>query len=136
MVFRCTQNNCKSEIKRKELPPPKCFRSNNYLFNLLEPTRDDYNTHLIIVWKPIIHISMALKRFTLATVGASSSIHVMEQDLIQIWRHMCRYIIIIILANEIPYIYKEVSTLPVPGAYSLLNLDKGRLCRVGKKVGR
>ena len=135
MVFRCTQNNCKSEIKRKELPPPKCFRSNSYLFNLLDPTRDDYNTHLIIVWKPIIHISMALKRFTLATVWESSSIHVMDQDLIQIWRHTHRYTIIIILANASPYIYKEVSTLLVLGAYSLLNLDKGQLCWVNEKFG-
>ena len=114
------------------MPPPKCFRSNNYLFNLLEPTRDDYNTHLIIVWKPIIHISMALKRFTLETVGASSSIHVMEQDLVQIWRHVCGYNIIIILANASPYIYKEVSTLLVFGAYSLLKLDKGHLCWVAR----
>ena len=136
MVFRCTENNCDSEIKRKELPPPKCFTRDNYLFNLLEPTRDDYNTHLIIVWKPIIHISMALKRFTLATVGASSSIHVMEQDLIQIWRHAHGHNIIIVLANASPYIYKEVSTLPVPGTYSLLNIDKGQLCRVSEKFGR
>ena len=49
---------------------------------------------------------------------------------------MRRYIIIIILDNEIPYIYKAVSTLSVHGEYSLLNLDKGQLCRVGKKVGR
>ena len=55
--FRCTQNNCKSKIKIKELPPPKCFRNNDYLFNLPEPTRDDYNTHSVIVWKPIMHIS-------------------------------------------------------------------------------
>ena len=135
MAFGCTQTNCKSEIKRKALPSPKCFRSNNYLFNLSEPTRDYYDIHLIIVWKPIIHISMALKRFTLETVGASSSIHVMEQDLIQIWRHAHRYNIIIVLANASPYIYKEVSTLPVPGAYSLFNIDKGQLCRVGEKVG-
>ena len=46
------------------------------------------------------------------------------------------YIIIIVLANASPYIYKEVSTLLVPGAYSLLNLDKGQLCRVGEKVDR
>ena len=117
------------------MPPPKCFRSNNYLFNLLEPTRDDYNTHLIIVWKPIIHISMALKRFTLETVGESSSIHVMEQDLIQIWRHARGYTIIIILANASPYIYKDVSTLSIPGAYSLLNLDKAKLYRFDEKVG-
>ena len=82
--FGYHNTNCKSEIKRKAFPPPKCFRRNNYLFNLLEPTRDDYNTHSIIVWKPIIHISMALTRFTLAIVGASSTIHVMEKDLIQI----------------------------------------------------
>ena len=68
---------------------------------------------------------MALKRFTLATIGASSSIHVMEQDIIQIWRHAHRYNIIIVLANASPYIYKEVSILRVPGAYSLLNIDKG-----------
>ena len=79
---------------------------------------------------------MALKRFTLATVGASSSIHAMEQDLIQIWRHAHTYNIIIVLANACPYIYKEVSTLSVPRAYSLLNIDKGQLCRVGEKVGR
>ena len=136
MAFRCTQNNCKLEIKRKALPPTKCFRSNNYLFNLLEPTRDDYNTHSIIVWKPITHTSMALTRFTLETVGASSSIHVMEQYLIQIWRHASRYNIIIILSNASPYIYNAVSTLPVRGAYSLFNLDKGQLCRVGEKFGR
>ena len=135
MAFGCTQTNCKSEIKIKAFPPPKCFRSNNYLFNLLEPTRDDYNTHLIIVSKPIIHISMALKRFTLATVGASSSIHVMEQDLIQIRWHAHGYNIIIVLANASPYIYKEVYTLPVLRAYSLLNLDKGQLCWAGKNVG-
>ena len=130
----CTQTNCKSEIKRKALLPPKMFRSNNYLFNLPEPTRDDYNTHSSIVWKPIIHIFMALTRFTLATIGASSAIPLMEQDLIQIWRHTCIYIIIIILANESPYIYKEFSTLLVPGAYSLLNLDKGQLCRDGERL--
>ena len=79
---------------------------------------------------------MALTRFTLAITGTSSSIHVMEQDLIQIWRHAHGYNIIIVLANASPYIYKEVSTLPVPGAYSLLNIDKGKLCRVGEKVGR
>ena len=135
MAFRCTQTNCKSEIKRKSFPPPKCFRSNNYLFNLVEPTRDDYITHLIIVWKPIIHISMALIRFTVATIGVSSSIHVMEKVLIQIWRHAHGYNIIIVLSNASPYIYKEVSTLSVPGAYSLLNIDKGQLCRVGEKVG-
>ena len=76
---------------------------------------------------------MALKRFTLATVGDSSSIHVMEQDLIQIWRHAHGYNIIIVLANASPYIYKEVSSLPVLGAYSLLNIDKGKLCRVEQK---
>ena len=48
---------------------------------------------------------------------------------------MHRYIIIIIVDNEIPYIYKEVSTLLVPWAYSLLNLDKGQLCQVGEKFG-
>ena len=79
---------------------------------------------------------MALTRFTLETVGAYSSIHVMEQDLIQIWRHTCRYNIIIVLANASPYIYKEVSTLPIPGAYSLLNIDKGKIYWVGEKVGR
>ena len=136
MVFICTQNNYKSDIKRKALQPPKCFTSNNYLFNLVEPTRDDYNTHLIIVWKPIIHISMALKWFTLETVGAYSSIHVMEKDLIQIWRHAHGYNIIIVLANASPYIYKEVSTLPIPGASSLLNIDKGKICRVGEKFSR
>ena len=78
---------------------------------------------------------MSLALFTLATVGASSIIHVMEQDLIQIWRHVHRYNIIIVLANSSPYIYKEVSTLPVPGAYSLLILDKGQLYRVSEKVG-
>ena len=87
MDFGCTQTNCKSEIKRKALPPPKCFRSNNNLFNLPEPTRDYYITHSIILWKPIIHISMALTRFTLETVGEFPAIHVMEQDHIQIWRH-------------------------------------------------
>ena len=99
MAFKCTQTNCKSEIKRKALPTPKCFRRNNYLFNLLEPTRDDYNTHSIIVWRPIIHSSMDLIGFTLDTVGAYSATHVMEKDLIQIWRHMHEYNIIIILAN-------------------------------------
>ena len=88
MAFRCTKTNCKSEIKRKSLATPKCFRSNNYLFNLLEPTRDDYIAHSIIVCKPIIHISMDLTRFTLETVETYSVIHVMEKDLIQIWRHM------------------------------------------------
>ena len=73
---------------------------------------------------------------TLATIWASSTIHVMEKDLIQIWRHTCGYNIIIILANAIPYIYKAVSTLPVHGEYSLLNLDKGQLCQVDEKVGR
>ena len=48
---------------------------------------------------------------------------------------MHRYIIISILENEISYIYKVVSTLPVHGEYSLLNLDKGQLYRVGEKVG-
>ena len=79
---------------------------------------------------------MALTRFTLAITGTSSSIHVMEQDLIQIWRHTHGYNFIIVLANARPYIYKEMSTLPVPRAYSLLNIDKGQLCRVGEKVGR
>ena len=88
------------------------------------------------MWKPIIHISIALTRFTLATLGAYSAIHVLEQDHIQIWRHARGYNIIIILANASPYIYKVVSTLPVPGAYSLLNIDKGQLCRVGQKVNR
>ena len=60
MAFRCAQTNCKLEIKRKSFPTPKCFRSNNYLFNIRKPTRDDYNTHSIIVWKPIIHNSMDL----------------------------------------------------------------------------
>ena len=59
----------------------------------------------------------------------------MEQDLIQIWRHAHEYNIIIILANASPYIYKLVSTLPFPGAYSLLILDKGQLYRVSEKVG-
>ena len=76
---------------------------------------------------------MALTRFTLATVGASSAIHVMEKDHIQIWRHTCGYNIIISLANASPYIYKSISTLLAPGAYSLLNLDKGQLYRVGEK---
>ena len=49
---------------------------------------------------------------------------------------MRRYIIIIILANEIPYIYRAVSTLLVDGEYSLLNLDKGQLCQVGEKFDR
>ena len=84
MAFGCTQTNCKSEIKIKAFPPPKCFRRINYLFNLSDPTRDGYNEHSIIVWKHIIHISMALTRCTLETIGASSDIHVMEQDLIQI----------------------------------------------------
>ena len=119
MAFRCTQTNCKSEIKRKSLPTPKCFRSNNYLFNLTEPTRDDDIAHSIIVWKPIIHISMELTRFTLETIETYSSIHVMEKYLIQIWRHMRGYNIIIILYNESPYIYKVVSSFTVPGAYSL-----------------
>ena len=44
--------------------------------------------------------------------------------------------IIIILANQIPYIYKVVSTLPVHGEYSLLELDKGQLYQVGEKFGR
>ena len=79
---------------------------------------------------------MALTKFTLEIVGEYSSIHVMEQDLIQIWRHVHRYNIIIVLGNASPYIYKEVSTLPVPGAYSLLNIDKGKLCWVDEKVGR
>ena len=48
---------------------------------------------------------------------------------------MCRYIIIIILANEFPYLYKVVSTLLVHGEYSLLNLDKGQLCWVEENVG-
>ena len=48
---------------------------------------------------------------------------------------MHRYIIIIILDNEIPYIYKVVSTLLVHGEYSLLNLDKEQLCEVSEKVG-
>ena len=98
MDFRCTQTNCKSEIKRKSLPTPKCFRRNNYLFNLLDPTRYDYNTDSIIVWKPIIHSSMDLTGFTLETVGAYSATHVMDKDLIKIRRHMHEYIIII-LAN-------------------------------------
>ena len=46
------------------------------------------------------------------------------------------HIIIINLSNEIPYIYKAVSTLPVHGEYNLLNLDKGQLCRVSEKVYR
>ena len=83
MDLGCTQTNCKSEIKRKALPPPKCFKRNNSLFNLLETTRDDHNTHSIIAWKRIIHISMALTQFTLETIGASSVVHVMEQHLIQ-----------------------------------------------------
>ena len=114
--------NCKSEIKRNALPPPKCFRRNNYLFNLLDPTRDGYNAHSIIVWKHIIHISMALTRCTLEKVGASSTIHVMEKDLIQIWRHMRRYKIIIILDNESPFISKAVSTLLVLGEYIFFEL--------------
>ena len=106
MAFICTQTNCKSEIKRKSLPTPKCFRSNNYLFNLTEPTRDDYIAHSIIVWKPLIHISMGLTWFTLETVETYSAIHVMEKDLIQIWRHAHGYNIIIVLSNASPYIYK------------------------------
>ena len=51
------------------------------------------------------------------------------------YRDTRKYIIIIILANEIPYIYKAVSTLQVHGEYNLLNLDKGQICRVGEKVG-
>ena len=128
MAFGCTQTNCKSEIKRKLLPTPKCFRSNNYLFNLTEPTRDDYIAHSIIVWKPIIHISMDLTRFALETVETYSASHVMEKDLIQIWRHMPGYKIIIILANQSPYISKAVSTLLVLGEYIFLKLDKGQLC--------
>ena len=68
----------------------------------------------------------------IGTVGAYSVTHVMEKYLIQIWRHVREYYIIIILANAIPYIYKAVSTLPIPGAYSLLNLDKGQFCGVGE----
>ena len=96
------------KLKRKSLPTPKCFRSNNYLFNLRKPTRDDYIAHLIIVCKPIIHIYMDLTPFTLETVETYSAIHVMEKDLIQIWRHMCEYKIIIILVNESPYISTAV----------------------------
>ena len=112
------------------------FKEHELFIQLMEPTRDYYNTYLIIVWKPIIHISMALTWFTLAIVGASSAIHVMEQDLIQIWRHARGYTIIIILASASPYIYKAVSTLSAPRAYSLLNLDKGQLCQAVEKVGR
>ena len=70
---------------------------------------------------------MDLTRFTLETVETYSAIHVIEKDLIQIWRHMRRYKIIIILADESPYISKAVSTLLVLGEYSFLNLDKGQL---------
>ena len=87
------------------------------------------NLHSIIVWKPIIHISMDLTRFTLETAGADSTIHVMEKGLIQIWRHMRIYKIIIILANESPYISKAVSMLLVLGKYFFLNLDNGQLYR-------
>ena len=78
---------------------------------------------------------MDLTRFTLETVETYSAIHVMEKDLIQIWRHMRGYKIIIILANESPYISKAVSTLLVLGEYSFLNLDKGQLCRADEILG-
>ena len=78
---------------------------------------------------------MDLTRFTLETVETYSAIHVMEKDLIQIWRDMHGYKIIIILVNESPYISKAVSTLLVLGEYSFLNLDKGQLCRADEILG-
>ena len=45
------------------------------------------------------------------------------------------YKIIIILANEIPYISKAVSTLLVLGEYIFLNLDKGQLCQADEILG-
>ena len=78
---------------------------------------------------------MDLTWFTLETIETYSDIHFMENDLIQIWRHMRGYKIIIILANESPYISKAVSTLLVLGEYGFLNLDKGQLCRAAEILG-